>query len=118
MPFSHHSHSGQFCGHATNTLEEVVQTAIMRKMQVFAMTEHMPRDQDEDLYPGEVSAIKVLWAHKLMACGRPILPLVLASSKISMTTIARLSGYGKHMPRKSTSSLASKSNGSAHHLSS
>ncbi|MCJ1302921.1 histidinolphosphatase [Hypocenomyce scalaris] len=53
MPFSHHSHSGQFCGHAKNTLEEMVQTAITRKMQVFTLTEHMPRDQDEDLYPGE-----------------------------------------------------------------
>jgi histidinol-phosphatase (PHP family) len=53
MPFSHHSHSGQFCGHATNTLEEVVQRAISRGMRVFALTEHMPRDTD-DLYPEEV----------------------------------------------------------------
>ena len=56
MPFSHHSHSGQFCGHATNTLEEVVQKAIALKFQVFALTEHMPRDLDEDLYPEEVSS--------------------------------------------------------------
>ncbi|KAA6414634.1 MAG: histidinol-phosphatase [Lasallia pustulata] len=55
MPFSHHSHSGQFCGHATNTLEEVVQKAIALKFQVFALTEHMPRDRDEDLYPEEVA---------------------------------------------------------------
>ena len=54
MPFSHHSHSGQFCGHAENTLEEVIQTAISRKMDLYAMTEHMPRD-DEDLYPEEVN---------------------------------------------------------------
>ncbi|KAL8822540.1 MAG: hypothetical protein Q9191_006725 [Dirinaria sp. TL-2023a] len=53
MPFSHHSHSGQFCGHAKNTLEEVVQAAIGRKMRVFALTEHMPR-ADEDLYPEEI----------------------------------------------------------------
>jgi histidinol-phosphatase (PHP family) len=56
MPFSHHSHSGQFCeGHARNTLEEVVQTAIAKRMQVFALTEHMPR-HNEDLYPEELEA--------------------------------------------------------------
>lgn len=53
MPFSHHSHSGQFCGHGENTLEEVVQAAIDKKMQVFALTEHMPREE-RDLYPEEV----------------------------------------------------------------
>ncbi|KAI9812041.1 MAG: histidinolphosphatase [Pycnora praestabilis] len=53
MPFSHHSHSGQFCpGHAKNTLEEVVRTAIERKMDAFALTEHMPRGR-EDFYPEE-----------------------------------------------------------------
>ncbi|KAI9736360.1 MAG: histidinolphosphatase [Cirrosporium novae-zelandiae] len=55
MPFSHHSHSGQFCHHATNTLEEMLLTAISRKMRVFALTEHMPRDLPEDLYPEEVA---------------------------------------------------------------
>jgi histidinol-phosphatase (PHP family) len=54
MPFSHHSHSGQFCpGHATNTLEEVIQIAIAKRMEVFALTEHMPR-HDEDRYPEEI----------------------------------------------------------------
>ena len=53
MPYSHHSHSGQFCNHAMNTLEEVVKNAIARKMEVFALTEHMPRE-DNDLYPEEV----------------------------------------------------------------
>lgn len=54
MPFSHHSHSGQFCpGHAKDNLEEVIQAAIAQKMRVFALTEHMPRGA-EDLYPEEV----------------------------------------------------------------
>jgi histidinol-phosphatase (PHP family) len=54
MPFSHHSHSGQFCpGHAQNTLEEVIQAAIGKSMEVFAFTEHMPR-HDEDRYPEEI----------------------------------------------------------------
>ncbi len=53
MPYSHHSHSGQFCNHAKNTLEEVVESAVERKMEVFALTEHMPRE-DRDLYAEEV----------------------------------------------------------------
>jgi histidinol-phosphatase (PHP family) len=53
MPFSHHSHSGQFCGHAKNTLEEMVQKAIGRGMRMYCLTEHMPRDV-EDFYPEEV----------------------------------------------------------------
>ncbi|MCJ1468881.1 histidinolphosphatase [Pseudocyphellaria aurata] len=57
MPFSHHSHSGQFCSHGKNTLEEIVQGAIKRKMQVLALTEHMPREQD-DLYPEEIEALQ------------------------------------------------------------
>ncbi|KAA8650100.1 hypothetical protein EYZ11_001288 [Aspergillus tanneri] len=56
MPFSHHSHSGQFCpGHAKDSLEEVIQLAISKKFQVFCLTEHMPRGS-EDYYPEEVDA--------------------------------------------------------------
>ncbi|KIX02301.1 uncharacterized protein Z518_08241 [Rhinocladiella mackenziei CBS 650.93] len=56
MPFSHHSHSGQFCpGHARDSLEEIVLTAISKGMQVLALTEHMPR-HEEDRYPEEVEA--------------------------------------------------------------
>ncbi|KAJ5144947.1 Histidinol-phosphatase [Penicillium atrosanguineum] len=55
MPFSHHSHSGQFCpGHAQDSLEDVIQAAISKKMQVFCLTEHMPRAK-EDFYPEEVT---------------------------------------------------------------
>ena len=54
MPFSHHSHSGQFCpDHAKNKLEEMVKTAIAKSMEVFALTEHMPRN-DQDRYPEEI----------------------------------------------------------------
>ncbi|KAI5777805.1 polymerase/histidinol phosphatase-like protein [Geopyxis carbonaria] len=56
MPFSHHSHSGQYCLHATNLLEEMIQTAIAKGMRVLSLTEHIPRDQREDLYPEEVEA--------------------------------------------------------------
>jgi histidinol-phosphatase (PHP family) len=56
MPFSHHSHSGQFCdGHARDSLENIILTAISKGMQTFALTEHMPR-HDIDRYPEEEEA--------------------------------------------------------------
>lgn len=55
MPFSHHSHSGQFCnGHAKDSLEDVVKRAVALNMQVLALTEHIPRELECDLYPEEV----------------------------------------------------------------
>jgi histidinol-phosphatase (PHP family) len=55
MAFSMHSHSGQFCpGHAKDQLEEVIQCAISQGMRLFALTEHMPRNDNKDLYPEEV----------------------------------------------------------------
>ncbi|KAF2235643.1 histidinol-phosphatase [Viridothelium virens] len=60
MPFSYHSHSGQFCpDHAKDTLEDVIQTAISKNMQVLALTEHMPRGE-QDRYPGENSTLESL----------------------------------------------------------
>lgn len=59
MVFTHHSHSGQFCGHAKNTLEEVILNAIEKKMEMIALTEHIPRDE-EDLYPEEVRELSNL----------------------------------------------------------
>ena len=61
MPFSHHSHSGQFCNHAKDSLESMVQTAIQKGMQTFALTEHMPRE-DRDLYPEEVICLFLICA--------------------------------------------------------
>jgi histidinol-phosphatase (PHP family) len=61
MAFSMHSHSGQFCpGHAKDTLEQVIEAAIACGMQTFALTEHMPRDSDNDLYPEEVRPLFLL----------------------------------------------------------
>lgn len=54
MPYSHHSHSGQFCKHAVGTLEEVVLEAIQQGFEVFGLTEHVPRYRVADLYPEEV----------------------------------------------------------------
>jgi len=50
---SHHSHSGEFCHHAVDTLEDVILEAIRQKFETFCLTEHMPRDTVEALYPEE-----------------------------------------------------------------
>lgn len=55
MPHSHHSHSGQFCRHAKDHLEEVVLEAIRQGFEVFGLSEHAPRYRIEDLFPEEVS---------------------------------------------------------------
>jgi histidinol-phosphatase (PHP family) len=54
MPHSHHSHSGQFCKHASGLLEDVVLEAVRQGFEVYGLTEHVPRYRDEDLYPEEV----------------------------------------------------------------
>ncbi|KAI9893262.1 MAG: histidinolphosphatase [Vezdaea aestivalis] len=56
MPFTCHSHSGQFCAHAHDSLEDMVRQAIHLKMSAMVLTEHMPRDNDEYLYPEELEA--------------------------------------------------------------
>lgn len=52
MPWSHHSHSGQFCGHASNTLEKCIQAAVEKGLTTFCLTEHIPRPEG-DFYPEE-----------------------------------------------------------------
>lgn len=105
MPFSHHSHSGQFCSHGKNTLEEMVQGAIKRKMQVFALTEHMPREQG-DLYPEEVikppapCGLRSYPAFRLRHCR----PRTRLSSSLTPTSW-RLLDYRRNMhPRLKSSS--------------
>lgn len=63
MPYSHHSHSGQFCpGHARDGLEDIVNAALSKRMQVLALTEHMPR-HDDDRYPEEFETGTTLASH-------------------------------------------------------
>lgn len=60
MPFSHHSHSGQFCKHASGSLEEVVLEAIRQNFIAYGLTEHVPRYREKDLYPEEVNTCSFL----------------------------------------------------------
>lgn len=54
MPHSHHSHSGQFCKHATGLLEDVIKEALNQGFETYGLTEHAPRYRAGDLYPEEV----------------------------------------------------------------
>lgn len=68
MPHSHHSHSGQFCRHAKDQLEDVVQEAIRQGFEVFGLSEHCPRWRVEDLFPEEVGRLVTSgWAAKSMS---------------------------------------------------
>ncbi|CAK9780889.1 putative histidinol-phosphatase [Cutaneotrichosporon oleaginosum] len=53
MPHSHHSHSGQFCRHAKDSLTAVVAEAARRGFRVFGLSEHAPRYREADLFPEE-----------------------------------------------------------------
>ncbi|KAL6901505.1 histidinol phosphate phosphatase H [Trichoderma evansii] len=55
MAFTMHSHSGQFCpGHAVDELEDIVKHAISVGYKTIGLTEHMPRYEEQDLYPEEL----------------------------------------------------------------
>ncbi len=52
----HGGHSGQFCCHAQDRLEAVVQAYIARDFDWVGLTEHMPPVADRFLYPEELQA--------------------------------------------------------------
>ena len=51
-----HSHSGQFCKHASDTLEQMVHAAIEAGYCYIGLSEHMPRYSDDLLYPEEIES--------------------------------------------------------------
>ncbi len=52
----HGGHSGQFCGHAKDTLEEIVLAYIDHRYPWVGITEHMPPVSDAFVYPEEKTA--------------------------------------------------------------
>jgi histidinol-phosphatase (PHP family) len=52
----HGGHSGQFCHHATNSLEEIIQEYISKQFQWVGITEHVPAINEELLYPDQKEA--------------------------------------------------------------
>lgn len=53
---THHSHSGQFCQHASGSLESMVQQAIKLGFTNMCLTEHIPRLEEESLYAEEIES--------------------------------------------------------------
>ncbi|MGW8194104.1 MAG: histidinol-phosphatase [Desulforhopalus sp.] len=52
----HGGHSGQFCNHAVNSLEEIIQCYIANRFVWVGITEHSPPIRDELLYPDQRDA--------------------------------------------------------------
>ena len=52
----HGGHSGEFCSHASGTLEETIRSYIDRGFARVGLTEHMPPADDRWLYPEERAA--------------------------------------------------------------
>jgi len=52
----HGGHSGEFCCHAKDTLEEIIKAYIKKGFSWVGITEHMPFSSDELLYPEEKEA--------------------------------------------------------------
>lgn len=52
----HGGHSGQFCHHATDSLEEIIQLYIAKQFPWVGITEHSPAISEELLYPDQRAA--------------------------------------------------------------
>jgi histidinol-phosphatase (PHP family) len=52
----HGGHSGEFCNHAQDSLEDIVKTYVERGFSWVGITEHMPPASDDFLYPDEIEA--------------------------------------------------------------
>lgn len=52
----HGGHSGQFCHHATDSLEEIIQLYIAKQFPWVGITEHAPAISEELLYPDQRAA--------------------------------------------------------------
>ncbi|KAI9297981.1 histidinol phosphate phosphatase H [Neoconidiobolus thromboides FSU 785] len=53
MPFSLHSHSGEFCHHGEGTLESMILKAIEKQYLIYGISEHVPRFNKCHFYPEE-----------------------------------------------------------------
>ena len=50
----HGGHSGQFCCHAKDNLEQIIQAYIQKGFKAVGISEHMPPPTDDQRYPDEV----------------------------------------------------------------
>jgi histidinol-phosphatase (PHP family) len=72
----HGGHSGEFCNHATDSLDAVVQAYIEQGFEWVGITEHMPAVEDRFRYPDEIEAgedvasLKLRFDNYAKTCGR------------------------------------------------
>lgn len=72
----HGGHSGQFCLHASGSLEEIINAYIAHDFSWVGITEHMPPSLDEIVYPEESQAgmhlqsLHQRFAHYIKECRR------------------------------------------------
>lgn len=52
----HGAHSGQFCNHALDRLEDIIKAYIAKGFKWIGITEHMPPTDNRFLYPDEINA--------------------------------------------------------------
>ncbi len=52
----HGGHSGQFCNHARDSLEQIIQAYISKGFTMVGISEHIPHLEDRFLFPEEVEA--------------------------------------------------------------
>ena len=52
----HGGHSGEFCCHAKDTLEEIIASYAGKRFHWVGITEHIPPIEDRFMYPEEVAA--------------------------------------------------------------
>ncbi|GAB6905230.1 Histidinol phosphate phosphatase HisJ family [Desulfosarcina cetonica] len=70
----HGGHSGEFCGHAHDTLEAVIQAYVQKGFAWVGITEHMPPASERFVYPEEidagldVDALKTRFAAYMQTC--------------------------------------------------
>lgn len=53
--YSHHSHSGQYVAHGVDPLDDIINQAIKMNFDTYCLTEHMPRVNNQFLYPEEIT---------------------------------------------------------------
>jgi len=54
----HGGHSGQYCNHAENLLEDIIQKYIKLGFKKVGITEHIPPVSDFFLFPDEIKEFK------------------------------------------------------------
>ena len=100
----HGGHSGQFCHHAENTLEEIVQQYIGKHFPWVGITEHVPAISDALRYPDQIAA--GLTAEMLMTrfrayireCRRLQRHYAAAIKIYTAIEIETYSGYERYIP--------------------